>query len=282
MQMNHDKAREHFSAYYEGTLGGGLKEAFERSLRTDAQIQAEYRAFEQLMSQLEVLKQPVPEPDFDLHEAVARRLDSHIFEEKRKKAHPLLSWWKGLALGGLATVALVMAVVQMNSSGPVGVAGLGGGPSAVTEKVELVENEGAYSLQYSTRGSKSVVIRAADGAVLAERTVADGRLISPLSNPNEKAKLIQIEVSGESQKVFAALPGTRASTVSKGEGSVTDLALALAGFYRTAVLVTEGDPVQVAWQFGVEEGLDAAEKSLAETKYTVHKNADGVLSIQPN
>src|SRR3989442_1402138 len=39
--MNINKAREFFSAYYENKLDLGLKQSFERELRSDAQIQVD-------------------------------------------------------------------------------------------------------------------------------------------------------------------------------------------------------------------------------------------------
>jgi anti-sigma-K factor RskA len=144
MLMNLAKAREHFSAYYEGSLEGGLKETFERALRSDAQIQAEYRAFERVMADLNLLGEAQPEANEDLHEEIARRLDRHIFERKRQARAPLFGIWKSLALGGLATVALVTAVLQLqsqNQGGPIQSGVVGGAPS---EKLALRVKDGVY------------------------------------------------------------------------------------------------------------------------------------------
>ena len=43
--MNHDKAREFFSAYYEGTLESGLRQQLEARFRADAHLKADYAAF---------------------------------------------------------------------------------------------------------------------------------------------------------------------------------------------------------------------------------------------
>src|SRR5688572_18563817 len=175
MHMSHDKAREYFSAYYEGTLERGLKETFERALSTDAQVQAEYRAFERLMGSLDVMKTEAPEPEFDLHEAIARRLDKHIYEETRKAKHPIFAWWKSAALGGLATVALVATILQLrtNQTGP-GTAHLV--PIVASERFELKSANGSFNLHYSTSGEKTILVRAADGSVLEQRELKNGSL----------------------------------------------------------------------------------------------------------
>ena len=283
MHLNHEKAREYFSAYYEGTLERGLAEAFERAMRTDAQVQAEYRAFEHLMGALGTMKAEAPEPEFDLHEAIARRLDKHIYEETRRAKNPIFGWWKSAALGGLATVALVAAIWQLRanqSAGP-GVARMIA--IAATEKVELKSSSNGFDLHFSTSGEKTIVVRAADGSVLEQRELKNGSLVSPLSNPNAKAALLKIEVTGDSGETYVALPGTRMQSGPTGEGSVKELAQALAGYYRVPVLLSMGgQDVQLRWTFEPGDGLGAAEKALENTKYSVQKNADGVLAIQSN
>ncbi len=283
MNMNLEKAREYFSAYNEGSLEKGLTEAFERALRTDAQVQAEYRAFERLMGDLEALKAPVPEPESDLHEIVSRRLDLHIHEQKRRTPVSLLGWWKGLALGGLATAALVMAAIQMRS-GPTTIQEpmiSSNFALAAQEKLVLKPAGNGFQLEYGTKGEKTITIRSADGAVLKEQTIKAGLFKSPLDNPNPTAKLLEITVEGEAP-IFVAIPGTRMQPATAGEGSVKDLALAVAGFYRQPVMLSLGEEIKLSWSFELGEAVAAIEKLLAETKYTVQQGEGGVLLIQSN
>ena len=282
MHISHEKAREYFSAYYEGTLERGLKETFERAMRTDAQVQAEYQAFERLMGALGCLKSEVPEPEFDLHESIARRLDKHLYEESRRAKHPAFAWWKSVALGGLATVALVAAILQLRSDA--------GGPtqagftplSGVSEKVELISQNGEFKLRYATRGQKTIVLRAADGSVLEQQALNNGILTSPLSNPNANPALIKVEVTGEPAQTFIALPGRKLQAATSGEGSIQELAQALAGHYSVPVILSLGEDATVRWRFEPGDVLEAAEKALEGTKYSAQKNVDGVLSIQAN
>lgn len=279
--MNADKAREYFSAYHEGVLERGLAETFERALRTDAQIQAEYQAFERTIQSLETMKSPVAEPEFDLHEAISRRLDKHLYEEKRRKVSPLVGWWKNLALGGLATAALVMAVIQLQSSGDTNTAGIVP-VSAPTEKLELISDVTGYRVEFSSKNATTIAIKGLDGEVLVQKSIAAGKFKSPLTNSNPGAALLEIDISGDKEQVFVALPGTRMQPAASGMGSVKDLALALAGFYRVPVLLKVTDVGDVKWDFGPGEPHDAAETALKGTAYNAIKNPDGVVCIQPN
>lgn len=281
MNMNLEKARDHFSAYYEKTLEKGLLEAFERALKTDAQVQAEYRAFERLMGDLEVLKTPVPEPGEDLHELISRRLDLHIHEQKRRAPGSLFGWWKSLALGGLATAALVLAVLQIQSAPKNGSVGASLVPSVASEKLELKPYQNGFRLEYAATGRKSITIRTIDGVVLEEKTIQSGSLLSPLANQNPNAKLLQVEVSGE-KPVVVAVPGTRIQTEMTGEGTVKDLALAVAGFYRQPVMLTLGDEIKLKWEFREGEAIASIDKALAETNYSAQQNESGVIVVQPN
>jgi len=47
-------------------------------------------------------------------------------------------------------------------------------------------------------------------------------------------------------------------------------------------LTVGGPDVQLRWTFEPGDGLAAAEKALENAKYSVQKNADGVLAIQSN
>ena len=85
MNMNIEKAREFYSAYHEGSLDKGLKQAFERQLETDAQVAAEFRLFKQAMEELSQLESEAIEVPSDLHDRISARLDLHILEQRRKK-----------------------------------------------------------------------------------------------------------------------------------------------------------------------------------------------------
>jgi len=82
--MNPVKARDFFSDYYEGLLEPGLKQAFERALKSDPHVQEEYKQFEIVMGQLGSFdKKPVDSP-FNLYDKITARLDLADLEAKNK------------------------------------------------------------------------------------------------------------------------------------------------------------------------------------------------------
>ena len=115
--MNSNKAREYFSAYLEGSLDAGLRQSFERKLATDATVQAEYRAFVSVVEKLNALKDETIDVPYDLHETISSRLDRHVYDNKSKTTFALSGWWRSLALGGLATAAIIATIVSLKGGG---------------------------------------------------------------------------------------------------------------------------------------------------------------------
>ena len=128
--MNANKAREFFSSYFEGNLDDGLRQAFERTLNTDAELQAEYKAFERTLGQLAGLRDVEIEVPFDLHERISARLDRHIYEKRQTRGGGFLAFWKPALAAGVASLAVIGTVLSLNSSGGdvQGAAVIGGGP----------------------------------------------------------------------------------------------------------------------------------------------------------
>src|SRR5581483_925490 len=73
--MNQEKAREFFSAYFEGVLEPGLKQSFEARLAADAMLQADYAAFSETMGELRTMPEEEIEAPIFLSDRVATRLD---------------------------------------------------------------------------------------------------------------------------------------------------------------------------------------------------------------
>src|SRR5206468_1416476 len=95
----------------------GLRQAFERELGTDAQLLAEYKAFERMMSDLGTIKDVPVEMPFDLHERISARLDRHLYENKARPRALFGGWWRSVALGGVATLSIIGVIASLNSSG---------------------------------------------------------------------------------------------------------------------------------------------------------------------
>lgn len=275
--MNETKAREHFSAYYLGELEPGLREAFERTLAGDAQIQAEYRAFAATMESLGRLKQvEVPVPP-DLHDRITARVDRYVWEQKRARKPGWPGVWRSVALGGVAMVALVGAFLSLKSSGPLATGGIVPGPTA--DAITIRDDQGVATLEFAPSSPAVVVVRSGlDGPELSRFRLNGERLSSPLENAAKEAALVTITVEGKTDKTIVALPGTAPHRVAKGAGTLAEMARAMAGFYGRAVQLASADPdVRVSWEFAA----GAPGKSVVEGgNVTVTEMAAGVVSLQ--
>ncbi len=247
--MNPAKAKQHFSAYYEGTLDRGLKESFERALHADAQLQAEYRAFKRTMEDLDSLQNLTIAVPNDLHDRIAARIDKQVWEEKRKQTSGLSQWWRSLAFGGLAVVAIAGAIISVNrNSGDT--TGSGVVPVAATSPVfEVARNQDGLVLTYQ-RGEGEVVVRDASGNELKRIVLGDKRVESPLTNPNAKPNLLIVELEKPPRKAYVVVPGKQPEPMRQGEGTLLDMAKAVSSTYNVPVIVVSNkSEIPVKWNF---------------------------------
>jgi len=287
--MNAEKAREFFSAYKEGTLDGGLKQAFERALASDARIQAEYETFKRTCAQLELLNTPVPAPPFDLHDRIMARLDQHLLEEKKKPAPWFGLRFRSAVTLGVAAVAIFGAVASLNSTGVINVASVFGASTPKEADFYTVGvRNGQLGLIYRTAQERTLTFRIASSGEVLQRVKVDGSgspagktVNSPLSNSSQEAVLIQVDVQGEKNSFLIAVPGQKRSEATSGSGTVADLALALADCYGKPVVVTSNSMDTAAWDFTKSaDAVSAAADALKGTERSVDERRGQVIWIQ--
>lgn len=287
--MNADKAREFFSAYMEGTLDNGLKQAFERSLASDAQIRAEYEAFKRIYSELEVIKSDVPVPPYDLHDRIMTRLDLHLLEEKKKPAPWFGLRLKGAVTLGIATVAILGAVASLNSTGVINVASVfGGGAPKIADSFTVGMRNGQLNLAYRSSELRMLTFRIAATGEVFQRVRIDGTdqeagktYNCPLSNNAEHATLIEVEIQGEKNAIHIAVPGTQRVQQASGSGSINELALGIADYYGKPVVVGASVAETATWDFTRSaDAISAATEALKGTERSVDERVGKVIWIQ--
>jgi hypothetical protein len=277
--MNSEKAREFFSAYHEGALEEGLAHSFERKLAADSDLKSEYGKFCETMTLLQGLAQPVPEPKIDLHEKISARLDRAAWEQKQNQRPAFLGWWRSIALGGLATVAILGALTQMPSNGPVAKGGAidFGSPG----QLQFTLEDGDVLLTYTSRDNQTVTFRDGSGKVVKSAHLRSETLQSKLTNGLPESSLVAIEISGDPIANHVALPGTAPETASEGRGTVLQLAVAAAARYRVPVIVAVPNPGElVQWKFESNDPYEGISGALAGTGKLVDKRANGLLRIE--
>jgi anti-sigma factor RsiW len=276
--MNQDKARDFFSAYYEGNLDAGLRQTVEQKLRTDAALQAEYRAFEETMEDLGTLKFDRVVVPASLSEKIANRLREDRLKRQEPASRGVRIWVRSLGFAALAAVAVIGAVMSMRSSGGASVAGTVPQFNAPDQMSFLMRGT---QVELSYKPSSARVIDVAVGPSMQRQTVQAGqKLLSPLVNPNAHAVVFNVQIEGEKSGSTLFVPGTEKSDTLTGQGKVSDFLLAFADHYRLPVLVSSGDLNKpVTWDFGADEPLDAAKAALGDMGFVIEQKIDGLVGV---
>ncbi len=276
--MNINKARDFFSAYYEGELGGGIKEAFERSLTTDPALKSEYEEFVQIMKMLEEPIPEVPAPH-DLHEKIMTRLDHQTWEAKQSSKAGLFSSWRLAFFGGLAAFAIIGGALSINQNSNMGTQAGPIGIPVATENVDVVAaKDGKLILKLQApRGSQYIVRPYGSTEILKEVAMKSERFESEVSSNSEETVALEILDGKGTQKLLLVHPGTRRDNTLVGEGSVIECAQAIASAFRTPILVRVPDPErQISWNFESGDDHNVRSSKLAELKLNLSLREDGV------
>lgn len=285
--MNSDKAREFFSSYYEGTIEKGLKQAFERQLSVDAQIQAEYQAFEKTMKQLDDLKVEIPEPEYDLHDRIMARLDRHLLDEKKKPAPWFGARLRNLITIGAMSLVLIGAAISIRIKGPTFWSGLFGTNEGFSDQLSITVRDEKPTLVFCTAEKKTVTVSLASSGKVLSTTKMDGRglaagqtMRSPLNYQAESTTLLKVSVQGDRNPTYIALPGSLRDTKATGNGNISDLALAISNYYHIVVVIATDTETRVEWDFSKNtDPVSSANDSLKGTDRGADLRTNRVLWI---
>ncbi|MBS1706239.1 MAG: hypothetical protein JST40_10220 [Armatimonadetes bacterium] len=239
--MNVNKARDFYSDYFEGTLESGLKQAFERALREDATIQAEYQAFTRAMEALGTMKDEEIEVPYDLHDRISARLDKHIWDQKQKaKPNFFSAWWRTLAVGGLATVAIIATVTTLfnTNSGRNSTANAIPISGGQRESVQFAGDHQSLIITAGKAGGGEISMVPERGDTVMMKL--DSPMNRPIQNIEPQSMALIVRTKLGKEKFTFVLPGKDAKPVLTGEGDALDIAGALADTFQRPVQVLGG------------------------------------------
>jgi len=282
--MNSDKARDFFSAYYEGSLDSGLKLALEQKFKSDEDLRLDYEAFSAAFADLDTLRDEEIEIPIFLSDRIATRIE----EARQNRKKSFLVWnlpWFKTAPNGLALVAIICTVLGMAVTGVVAQGGFIHWPTGHEKQVDLPTfrvDGSKVTLVYQPRSSHSVVIKSGlSDTVLSTIKLEESQPVEPrLNNQNPDAKLFTIQEDSEPIQAVA-VPGTNLTTTQgAGEGSLGQFALAVSNYYHVPVLLENVKlDTKMKWNL---DGIDAskgANSSLQQVHLSADLRADGMLSI---
>lgn len=283
--MNANKARDFFSAYYEGDLEAGLSQAFESALSNDAALADDYSSFVRTMELVQSADFSEAEVPFDLHDRIMARLDHQEWEEKQAAKPGLFGNWRLAFFGGLAAVAIVAAALTIWSPAPRSsrdVANFVVNPGPVVKpsmKVGVEFLDGKLVIGVENVESGKVSVREIGGSEVFGSEVGSKGLKSPLENAAEQAVALEAIVNDKRQLVVV-VPGTVQGSAYEGEATVLECAKAIADAYRTPILVTASDLDKVVtWNLVAGDSTtEIAEKLAGQLSLSVRQ--DGLVLIQ--
>ncbi|HXH60685.1 MAG TPA: hypothetical protein VNI20_04945 [Fimbriimonadaceae bacterium] len=276
--MNLNRARDFYSAYYEGSLDQGLRQAFEHALSNESEVSAEYGQFVRIMDELRRLDRPVEVPS-DLHLKIRERVDAHINSKSRKTSPSWLFAWKPFTYGVVATAAIIGVVASFSSNrGSIGTAGLIDVP---TSDPVIEFNDGTTVLKFQSAAPNTVsVTRVEDGSIIATVQAGGKRIASPLTNSSEGAELVRIGFSSNFRPLYLAVPGTKAKAQPEGKGTLADMMVAMADQYRVPIVCESTDVLQpTEWNFDQADAVQASSDELGSLGMKAAAHNGGLVWI---
>jgi len=272
--MNPEKARDQFSAYFEDTLDAGLRRAFETRLASDAKLQAEYRAFQKTMEDLDSLKFEEIEVPIFLSDRIATRLETERLKAK-PRWNPFAAWTRGLAFASIAAVAIIGTVITLNtkSSGP----GTGSVVSQAANELDYVVQNGQVVVKFSPSSHRALVVSVNSvNKTIAPTAPSD----VPLTNPNSSATSFRVKLDGDRAATLIVVPGVTVSKVRSGSGNVEDFAKSLADAFHVPVRVDAANAeARLNWNLEGSDAQKAATTALEGLGYTADSRSGGLICI---
>ncbi len=282
--MNLNKARDFYSAYYEGSLDDGLKQAFERALAADASVSAEYKQFVRIMSELKALDTPVKVPA-DLHLKIRERVDANINALERKSRGA--GWffaWKPIAYGAVATAAIIGVVTSFSNRSNPSLATGGLGPVVSDSDPRVVVIDGVVKLQFaSSRQNTVTVAEVATGRTLLNKSIVSQRLDSPMTNLASAPKVLSVSFAEHYSTMYVSLPGAEVALAKEGSGSVLDLMAATSGMYGVPVVAeSSGTGKRIDWKLDSPDVIDGLKDELKALGLKAEVREGGLVWISSN
>jgi RNase H-fold protein (predicted Holliday junction resolvase) len=293
--MNRDKAREFFSAYYEGSLDGGLRQTLENRLQSDDTLQAEYHAFQETMRMLEGLRHEEIELPIYLSDRIATRIEG-AQQAKSGRSLGAWGWLRGLAFAGLATAAILGAVVSIVPRSSLGnfanvvpsmpwnasPAVEANGSGVERDRVSFTVQGPDVVINYRPSVPTTVVVRSADtGDELNRFALKTEVLRSPLQNNRDFAALFSVAVEGQGTETIVAVPGKSRSAERSGQGTIKDFARVIADVYNVPVLIQANDVRRpIAWSLSGTDALAATRAAVGSQGYNVDRLQTDIILLQ--
>ena len=280
MAYTNEKVKELFSEYYEKSLDPSLANIVEKRLRTDTELQSEYKAFISAMQSLGELNQTQVALPTHLNDLIAQRIDLQNYEKRQHAPPKWMILARNMAFAGAASVAVFGAYLSLShrSNSAIGASAL----STTNSNLQFVDSDGILRVEYSPSRPTTVSIYSdPSGALVKTINIASKQhLDAPLVNKNSTASILRIATASQSRVSIVVIPGTAFSFQKKGSGTLEDLAKAISNRYRIPVVLQDPNlTATVEWDFSGSDLLSNIQPSLATINYSADKRNGDVVYI---
>jgi len=277
--VNHDKARDFFSAYFEGDLEPGLRQSLQAKLAADPVLQSDYSAFAETMGELGSLRTEEIESPIYLSDRIATRIDS-VAPRKHASVFNWRGWATGFGLAGLAAAAIIgtgVSIAHRNSEYAMGGITPAASSSTPVDQFEFDTSSNSVTVSYLPNGAKTLVVASGTSGTELRRIPLDASQVKvPLVNKLPNPAVFELTVVGEPLHALIAIPGTVRAETKAGNGTVKELAAALAGYYRVPVAVEAADSTKaVTWNFESADPREVAGDALTSIGYSADRRPNG-------
>lgn len=278
--MNLDRAREFYSAYYEGGLDDGLRQAFQRALTKDPKVADEYAQFVRIMDDLKNIDRPVEVPE-GLHDKIMARValngQSH---GNTKKGGDFLFVLRPLAYGSAAAFAIIATVVSFSLRPNQGLA-TGGLGVALEQAPQIVTDGGTPVLKFASIKKNTVIVGEIDGSKQFATFVVDGQeIVSPLRNADKGAKAVRIGFGESYPPLIVVVPGTTRRIEKSDSGTTEQFIKSVSDHFGVTVVMSGELPAdEIEWTFESTEILASLSDELKAAGLRGELLKDGILRI---
>lgn len=281
--MNLDRAREFYSAYYEGGLDDGLRQAFQRALSKDSSIADEYSQFVRIMDELKNLDSPIEFPA-GLHESIMRRLEiQQQTTSSRSDRFEIFFALRPLAYGTAATIAILATIFSLSTRQSAEISGASFGLVRESQPTIVIKS-GKAVLQFSTEANNVVRFSDSSGTQSYGVIEVEGQAVeSPIVNTGKESKIVRVSFDRGHETRILSLPGSERNLTREGSGTAVDFVRAVSDYYAVTILLTGNEPSSVGeWKF---EGTDLQTSISDELKVfnlSAEVRTDGLVQIVAN
>lgn len=286
--MTNEKAREYFSAYSEGTLDAGLAHSFEAKLKADSSLKFEYDQFASMLMELESLRDEEIEVPFDLNDRISAAIDKNAYDRKRAAKPAWTLWLRNLSFAGLTAVALYGAYVSINAIGgntaPAQI-GPGQAPESVqkpesVEQLQFKKTDAGVQMFFQPSEPHKVEVKGGEEGLTSYMIDKAGRYVD-LTNPQPTAVAFVVTVEGEAEPTVVVVPGSERRLVEAVNGSVVELAKAVADQFGVPVVVRSvHKDSELAWKLE-DDAMKSLQSTLSNPQFSV-SNVGDVIHIESN